>query len=245
MTKPKSETLFHFTKSLKYLKGILKGGLWPRYCLEDLTWLDIDDHAAYPMVCFCDIPLSRIGEHTDFYGDYGIGLSKEWGLRNGLNPAIYCSEKGFVPRVADYLLNDMLFAKFDEGSEEYERHGENFWRLMKLVKPLSGSMFIRGSLVQKDFYQENEWRYTPEMDLDNHVIFQDEFEKKKRAANRRARKFSLKFSPADIKYIFVKNDSDIPEVVDFINDNFDQYPLSDLKVLNSRIVSLRTIEADL
>lgn len=30
------------------------------------------------MVCFCDV-----------YGHYGIGLTKEWGIRNGVSPVLY------------------------------------------------------------------------------------------------------------------------------------------------------------
>ncbi|MFU0923178.1 abortive infection system antitoxin AbiGi family protein [Kluyvera sichuanensis] len=78
--KPKSETLFHFTKSSDTLEIILKNGFWPRYCLEDIRWLEFTDveYVSYPMVCFCDIPLSRISEHVSFYGSFGLGVSKDW-----------------------------------------------------------------------------------------------------------------------------------------------------------------------
>ena len=29
-----SNTLFHFTNELKYLKQMIEEGLWPRYCIE-------------------------------------------------------------------------------------------------------------------------------------------------------------------------------------------------------------------
>ena len=80
---PRSDTLFHFTKNINTLKNILQNGFWPRYCLEDFNWYNAElGYIAYPMVCFCDIPLSRINEHVKFYGDYGIGLTKNWGLTN-------------------------------------------------------------------------------------------------------------------------------------------------------------------
>lgn len=217
------------------------GGIYPRYCLEDVTWLGVDFHVAYPMVCFCDIPLSRISEHTGFYGAYGIGLSKEWGLKNQLNPVIYCSENGFVPDVADFLLAE----KEGETEDQKNHRHETFWKLTKLIKPLKGKMFIAGNLVEKDFYQESEWRFTPSEKIGDTILFHKDFDKEKDNKNKEAEAYRLQFSPADIKYIFVKEDLDIPVIVDFINNNLGQYPLNDLKILNSRIISLQTVESDL
>ena len=91
--KPRSHTLFHFTKSLDTLQGILKNGFWPRYSLEDFNWYSqAIDFISYPMVCFCDIPLTRIGDHVGFYGEYGLGLTKKWAITNGLNPLFYLSQ---------------------------------------------------------------------------------------------------------------------------------------------------------
>ena len=90
---PKSHTLFHFTDKIETLKLILMNGFWPRFCLEDVSWLKYPDFdfIAYPMVCFCDIPLSRVNEHVSFYGEYGLGLTKDWAVRNGITPVQYIS----------------------------------------------------------------------------------------------------------------------------------------------------------
>jgi len=92
---PRAISLFHFTKSMDVLQTILKEGFWPRYCLEDVQWQGHDTYefVAYPMVCFCDIPISRISEHVGFYGSYGIGLTKQWGIKNNLNPVFYFSAR--------------------------------------------------------------------------------------------------------------------------------------------------------
>lgn len=242
MSKPKSNNLFHFTKNIDFLTNILSQGLYPRYCLEDTSWFGLDFHIAYPMVCFCDIPLSRINEHTEFYGSYGIGLSKEWGLKNNLNPVIYCSEKSNVADVAEFLF---IKNTEDETEEQKELRESKFWKLTKLIKPLNGKMFIKGNMVDKDFYQESEWRFTPNEKIGETVIFHEDFESEKELKNKEAARFKLQFSPMDIRYIFVKEDIDIPVIVDFINNNLGQYPLNDLKILNSRIISLQTVESDL
>ena len=41
------------------------------------------------MVCFCDIPLGQIDQHVKTYGKYGLGMSKEWAMKNGITPVRY------------------------------------------------------------------------------------------------------------------------------------------------------------
>ncbi|VEA74309.1 Protein of uncharacterised function (DUF2743) [Salmonella enterica subsp. arizonae] len=108
--KPKSETLFHFTKSSDVLEVILEDGFWPRFCLEDVSWLGFTeyDYVSYPMVCFCDIPLSRISEHVDFYGSFGLGMSKDWAEKNGLNPVFYVSRSSATSKTLRKLNNPII-----------------------------------------------------------------------------------------------------------------------------------------
>lgn len=237
--KPKSDNLFHFTSSIDVLKLILRNGVYPRYCLEDFSWFGSDQHKyiAYPMSCFCDIPLSRISEHTDFYGNYGIGFTKDWGLRNGLNPIIYLTPTGSVKDMVKYLFKiDMPKIEKDNNNIDY------LFTLVSHVKPIAGTMIVGGNPIEKEFYQENEWRFVPQI---NSLILPSEFEKSKEEENKRIEEFKLTFTPQDIKYIFVKSDSDIPSLVDFINTSLGHFPHNDLKILQSRIISLETLSSDL
>jgi hypothetical protein len=234
--KPKSDNLFHFIKSLEVLKLILSSGIHPRYCLEDIEWMGWDDekYMAFPMSCFCDIPLSRISEHTDFYGNYGIGLTKDWGKKNNLNPVVYSPNEGQIQQLMKNL--------WDEIDPEINGSADNAYKLWSLLKPITGNMVISGNIVEKEFYQENEWRYVPP---GQSIISEDKFDEGKDTANKEMEEHSLQFSPSDIRYIFVKEDADIPELVDFITGNLGLYPLNDLKILQSRIVSLDTLRLDL
>jgi hypothetical protein len=237
--KPKSDNLFHFTKSLEVLKLILKGGIAPRFCLEDVEWFDFADqkHIAFPMSCFCDIPLSRISEHTSFYGDFGIGLTKSWGLINGLSPVAYTTHGGAIQN----LMKFMFALEVTDESKKLEKN-ENAYKLWSLIKPITGKMIVAGGIVEKEFYQENEWRYCPPcQDL---VLFET-FEQEREEANRTVEKYTLEISPSDIRYIFVKSDNDIPELSDFISTELGHFSLNDLKILQSRIVSLDTLNRDL
>jgi len=239
--KPKSDNLFHFTKSLEILKSILDNGIYPRFCLEDIEWLGLDDdkYLAFPITCFCDIPLSRISDHTDFYGNYGIGLSKNWGTKNKLNPVAYSPSDGNIQQLMKYLFHLYLPENRKKQQQDINSHA---YRLLSLLKPTNGKMVISGGIIEKDFYQENEWRYVPAIDG---VIQEKDFEDTKEDANKSIEKYKLEFSPSDVKYIFVKNDGDIPSLVDHINESLGMYPLNDLKILQSRIVSLDTLKQDL
>jgi hypothetical protein len=85
-----SESIFHFTKSKKILLSILKNEFQPHFCFERCELGNRVIKGAYPMVCFCDIPLSQVKEYIgEHYGDYGIGMSKSWAEKSGLNPVLY------------------------------------------------------------------------------------------------------------------------------------------------------------
>ncbi|EKA4523312.1 abortive infection system antitoxin AbiGi family protein [Vibrio cholerae] len=243
--KPKSHTLFHFTKSRDTLKLILKNGFWPRYCLEDVEWMKVGNtkFAAFPMVCFCDIPLSRVDEHVKFYGEFGIGLTKEWAIKNGLSPIQYVSSNSDVPSAYQKLINVLSSNTDTKSGWDYLRY------LTSYCKPIEGNMVIDGKIVEKEFIQESEWRFIASnnegmAEFLSHSNFDNE-EKLSEANQKTLQNNQLKFNANDIKYIFVKQDSDIPDIINFIQSELDFYLSSDLKVLMSRVISLESIVADL
>lgn len=85
-----SSTLFHYTKDLSSVMGILKDGFKYGYCIE--TFFD-NLFACIPMISFCDIPIQQSIEHSSKYGSFAIGLSKQSLLenhRNEIAPVNYC-----------------------------------------------------------------------------------------------------------------------------------------------------------
>lgn len=93
-----SNTLFHFTSKPSFLISILQEGFKPRYCMEDFSMFEFilgkdNSNFAVPMVCFCDLPLSKVKDHVGKYGNFGIGLTKEWGMREKVSPLMYVSRK--------------------------------------------------------------------------------------------------------------------------------------------------------
>lgn len=167
---PKSHTLFHFTKSKETLKLIFQNGFWPRYCLEDMRWIAIEenDYIAFPMVCFCDIPLGRISEHVRFYGEFGLGMTKEWANSNGLNPILYIASDNHLSSEIRALNNH----SWKIGDKEDRKAAVETMRYIYMhTKPTDGNMIIDGKPLIKEFYQESEWRYVPKhIDVDSYLL---------------------------------------------------------------------------
>lgn len=244
--RPRSNTLFHFTRSLNKLSEILKHGFWPRYCLEDIQWAGLnEEYVAFPMVCFCDIPISRISEHVDFYGSFGIGLSKEWGIRNHLNPIMYVTGRNPVHAALESL-TAIVRALSDESSKQKGLRCLRY--ILAHTKPMSGRMIVSDTLVTKDFYQESEWRFVPSDDNIKDFLLYNEYNDIERLEffdNATKAFCQLKFSPPDVRYIFVPADSDIPVVINFLQTELEEFPSDELKVLMSRVISLERIQLDL
>lgn len=243
---PKSSTLFHFTKSIDIIKSILKDGFWPRYCLEDVTQLTEGeyDFISFPMVCFCDIPLSRIEEHVKFYGNYGIGMSRKWAELNGLNPVLYVASNNAL---REELLNLNTHSNGLEGSKQ-----KNAKKTIRYIyahsKPTRGTMVVHGVPAEKDFYLECEWRYVPRNEEISAYLLRrkhDDLEVYADAVEKTRKHCMLKFEPSDIRYIFVEKDSDIPRIIDYITVELAHYSGTVLKLLSSRVLSLEGLHEDL
>jgi hypothetical protein len=243
---PKSHTLFHFTKTGDSVTRILKNGFWPRYCLEDISWVGFEEltFVAFPMVCFCDIPLSRIDEHVSYYGQFGIGLTKDWAIRNGLTPVLYVRHGSELTKTITDLMQEGLNLQGGRQS----KFASLFRRLHAYVKPMEGNVLVGDEPARKEFYQESEWRHIPtDKNIDEFLRKEDfQAEALREAANTKTLEACmLKFVPNDVKYIFVPTDADIPSIVNFIQNELDHFPGADQKLLMSRVISIQSIQSDL
>lgn len=154
-----ADTLFHFVKKLDYLlPAIEKEALVPRYCVENIEYLNIPfKEIAYPMLCFCDINLHKINEHIQFYGGYGIAFSKHWGIQKGIQPIQYINP-------LSHLNNDFTEAFQSAIKREDTDPIQDFLlSQMYYLKPIEGEMQRDGGLVHKNFTDECEWRFVPDL----------------------------------------------------------------------------------
>lgn len=82
------DILFHFTSKDGLFK-IIEETFKVSYARERIEGISSEKEFAVPMISFCDLKLSELKVHMSNYGKYGIGLTKEWANKNGLNPVMY------------------------------------------------------------------------------------------------------------------------------------------------------------
>lgn len=259
MTVISSNTLFHFTNSTNNIISILETGFSPRFCLEqfgpELFIGQIDYmETAIPMTCFCDIPLSQIENHLEFYGFYGIGLSKDWGQKNGVTPISYIHENSTQVKYLK-LAGTTIFMLFKNPKlldilPKDQNPLISIFELAAFFKQYKGKMWRNNQYVEKRFYDEREWRYVPFLnEMGAHYrLSKDQFLNKGielAAANQMiAEKCPLKFKFSDIKYLIVKKESEMATLSDALDSMTNIYTDDQRKILKTKIISTEQIIED-
>lgn len=248
-----SKTLFHFTRTIENLIGILEGGFKPNYCLEKTEYLADEElsgfEMAYPMVCFCDIPLSKIKKHIGDYGNYGIGLDKNWGNRKNFSPVIYTSKNAKTSVNYENLIHWYRRNYNNIETKESKFINNIISDFLMFTKPYYGEFNINGKKKNKRFYDEREWRWIPKISRKNvflHLNKEYYFDEKKRkeANNIVAKHYSLGFSAHDVKYLVIDSEDEIDIILRKIEHLKNVYSANDRRMLASRIITKEQILYD-
>jgi len=245
-----SNTLFHFTTKIDYLKEILKNNFTPRISIETISVEDDEVSYAYPMKCFCDIPLSQVNNHMNIYGKYSIGLTKEWAIQNKISPVIYfCKDSPTITGIIELfeLLND---------TETSDEKKAKLFSLFLFAKQYEGKFYRNGSFLKNKvrFYNEREWRHIPEFKLLHKLNFEVFLTGKDCYEESKIKKtnddisaldnLKLRFEPKDVKYIVVEREEEILEIVDVLRNSKRHYSFEDVQILTTRIITSRQIDED-
>lgn len=197
-----TSSLFHYTSKDSLIKIIESGYFKTSFSLEKFNFAPawhkafdsifnpesesipaltkLNDEVYIGMVCFCDIPLNLVNNHTNVYDKYAIGLTKDWGCSVGVSPVTYLPNSGGTKSLIENLINSYYndfpciqtlqekgFAK-----ELIDKDGQLFAQIMSFynkiiefvcyTKPYQGD-YKRGNYVVKDYkyYDEREWRFIP------------------------------------------------------------------------------------
>lgn len=215
-----ANSLFHFTKEKHSLCGILNDTFRPSYCREDLSIGGKQYSIQAPMVSFCDIPLSEIKSHIEKYGSYGIGLSKEWGKRNKLNPVLYVEQDSFLSRSYERALSRFVLGEA-QAKELTDPDSLAVLDVLRYIKNYEGKL-TRSNGKSDPMYRfsdEREWRYVPEVSSDCDMIFDDSLFQKEEIREMAMEKLSrmrLSFDADDVRYIVIKKDSEINDLVVYL-----------------------------
>lgn len=237
-----ANALFHFTNSMENIESILKNEFYPNYSLEVIQTLDDEkDEFAIPMVCFCDIPLSQTQAHTTEYGNYAIGLSKAWGIKNNINPVLYTYKDA---RVVDFYTK--MASQIDPDNFD------NAIIFNSFIKPYEGKLWDKKKKKYKEklirFYDEREWRFVPTIDVSKDKIFplmgKSMFldDTVLNTHTDRLKNKKLSFEPNDIKSIIVSKESEILDMFEKVKRiKGHKYKPNDIKILQTRIISMEHI----
>ncbi|MGC0956936.1 abortive infection system antitoxin AbiGi family protein [Pantoea agglomerans] len=239
-------TLFHFTEKLDTLFEILDSSNFRiSYAREFIQGQSTNRNFGIPMISFCDIRLTQLTQHTESYGHYGIGLSKDWANENGLNPVIYMSKQSAVFDNYNLELRS-LKAEVDKLSKSLEeikssgtkaqltnskrKYNSALLSYKKIVDPLRYMKNYQATLRRRNgpeqpnyiFADEREWRFVPDIEKSNGrpmiaAAKNISTEDGKRKYNEYYDNDRLPFSHKDIKYVIVKHESDVEKMMDFLH----------------------------
>jgi hypothetical protein len=215
-----ANSLFHFTKEKNFLYRILDEGFKLSYCREDFFIGGEQQSIRVPMVSFCDIPLSEIKNHIDSYGPYGLGLSKEWGKLNKLNPVLYVEQDSFLSRSYERILSRFV-PEEAQVNEVPDTDKAAVLDVLRYIKNYEGSLTRNNGrrIRMYRFSDEREWRYVPEVTEDCHMILEDRLYQRKEIREVALEKLSrlrLRFNADEVRYIVIDKDAEINDLVEYL-----------------------------
>lgn len=204
--------IVHYLDNFESLLKILKDGFAPSYCIEN-----IDSEEYYiPMVSFCNIALKDVHQYMR-YGKYGLGMSLDWAIRNGISPVVYIHEKTPFKDFSKKLFSGGLY-KNDIG---------NFDVILNAIVPAI-QFFKNWKTIYKGkeiiTYHEREWRFIPDLN-DNKVLYPDEFDDMK--ASHFIKKphlphYAVNFDIEEVRYILINNENQRSRVINVLKKKYDE-----------------------
>ena len=216
------------------------------YCLEHVYCKSGVFVGAVPMVSFCDIPLSEIKNHIDKYGCYGLGLKKSWAIKKGLNPVLYIEKESMIGHEFRNTAKKLLSGKNDKTLSEEGFTIINLFRYMKNYEH---------ELIRKDktypnyrFSDEREWRFVPPKEDAEIIILEKLFNSQEQEdeANGKLSNIRLEFTPDDITYIIINNESEINEFIAVLRyAKGKTYTHEQVERLITRILTTEQIRTDI
>ena len=93
------------------------------------------------------------------YGYYGIGLNKEWGIKQGIQPIQYINPNSNLCRDFSEIFNNAFKISAEE-RDKFQQYNNYLLHALFYMKPLEGEMLVQGNkFARRNFHDEKEWRY--------------------------------------------------------------------------------------
>lgn len=238
-----TNSIIHYTDKLDSLLGIISEGFRVNFCSEVMQSPKYKVSLLVPMVSFCDIPFSSFQDHINAYGSYGIGLSKDWAFRNGLNPVLYMSKGSSINRqYLDYMAETIpKKTKADIKAMDFMK------KLIVYAKNYQADLERKNTKIENyRFYNEREWRYILESNNGKKVssVFGED-KADKSSLNESIADARIQFDVDEITYIIVKTIDEIEAAINAIRAFYnDRCTSKQLDILLSKIISVEQIRSD-
>lgn len=216
--------LCNYMTKIEYLKEVIRNMAFiPRYVEENLEYLNVQDlHTiAFPMTCFCDIPLSKVKNHMGVYGEYGVAIKKKVCIERDVQPILYLNNSARLKNDLSEAISKLLHE--DPISPEWRMLPDAMLSVLLYSKPIVGYM-SRDEWDKPQrllFKDECEWRYIPSISESMPLIIpQDDNTKKGRKYYSKAlesdRSTWFPFQVDEIEYIIVPNEAAAIEMISAI-----------------------------
>ncbi len=240
-----TDSIIHYTRSFPALRSILSEGFKIKYCAEPLNLSPSSANAAHPMISFCDIPLSDSQQHFGTYGYYGIGLSKAWAVRNGVNPVVYLDANSVLAECISLLLAEQRKSDTKLTDEQQKQ----ILYIKSFAKNYAGKLTRKSKVIKNyKFYDEREWRLVPKKDQIGNASFSvglSRYMADKEKFNKRLSKLRFSFDSKDISYLIVRKTSEIPKLIECIRLIYsEKCTAHELDTLFSKVCSTEQIMSD-
>ena len=238
--KESADYFFHYTTKIDHLVSIMNNYFMPFYCMESIEYLHLPESniegMAYPLVCFCDLPLSRHKLHKDKFGEYGIGMKKKWGINKLLTPLIYSHPKSITSTSLNILIKISESIKKNL-PDDFNKFNNSVSLLLMYFKSYEGKQYNKELKVFDEspirFYDEREWRYIPlnvnglklslEMSEHENNVTLDKENKIIQKNNR------LKFNLNDIEFLFLKENTEIDLFLSKLSPKYSEEDKKEIK----------------
>ncbi|AYL94258.1 abortive infection system antitoxin AbiGi family protein [Mucilaginibacter celer] len=233
----KTNTLFHSIREYSNLKNIISDkGFRASYADESIAGYNV----KILMISFSNVALLESQSQVN-YGNYTIGLTLKWGIKNGLEPVMYTYNESYMG--ATFFENYFVAAKDsailkvlqDKGKTDSANFGlvldldqisENSYNMLMHLKPYvvtnkSGKEFIA--------YNDREWRYLCKIENSHSAIFEKSYvHGAYNPLYMEAQSFPKPYTPNpvllfeldDIKYVVVEHKSQKREIFELLQESF-------------------------
>lgn len=209
-----SNVLWHQTRKDAFFEILKSKKLCVSYCQEEVM---PRLRVAFPMICLCDLPLSEFASNNWTYGEYAIGFTREWAIRNGFNPVCYYHHQSNLMQQMYKLVSDAKNADLD-GVMNMAIY------LLSYNKPVEGQLITsKREYHNYRFYDEREYRMVPyftQLRGKQQMLSMEEYASYKEAHNGKSLldDISIGFDYSDINYIVVRSDANVVQTKRILGD---------------------------